>query len=211
MRRLLWAVPLVLLLTLVSPALALIIRLTPLAEVIDTSTFIVTATVEKLDPDRPSMILKLDDRLKGKPGFESMPILLKGDAGAVKRKESAELLKRVAAIFRSLVRSCDTAARYGGEEFTILLTQTSSTGALYFAEKVRERISETCASDGTPITVSIGVATFPENGNNVEEVIHEADAALYRCKRGGRNRVLGAMTVQEQDEAEAEAEAEAEV
>ena len=117
-----------------------------------------------------------------------------------------ELLKRVAAIFRSLVRSCDTAARYGGEEFTILLTQTGSTGALCFAEKVRQMVSETCASDGKSITVSIGVATFPENGNNVEEVIHEADAALYRCKRGGRNRVLGAMTVQEHDEVETEAE-----
>jgi len=112
-----------------------------------------------------------------------------------------ELLRGIAGIFRSLVRSCDMAARYGGEEFLILLTQTGSAEALYFAEKVRRKVAETRALNGTTVTVSIGVAAFPENGADVDSIIHQADAALYRCKRGGRNRVLGALNTREEEEA----------
>lgn len=105
-----------------------------------------------------------------------------------------ELLKSVAGIFRSFVRSCDVAARYGGEEFLIMLTETGSEEALAFAEKIRAKVAEMRARDVTSVTVSIGVASFPENGADVEAVIHQADAALYRCKRGGRNQVLGALS-----------------
>ena len=109
-----------------------------------------------------------------------------------------ELLKSVAGVFRSFVRSCDVAARYGGEEFLIMLTETGSSEALSCAEKIRAKIAELRARNAASITVSIGVASFPENGADVEAVIHQADAALYRCKRGGRNRVLGAASSQAQ-------------
>jgi len=109
-----------------------------------------------------------------------------------------ELLKSVAGVFRSFVRSCDVAARYGGEEFLIMLTETGSSEALSCAEKIRAKVSELRARNAGSITVSIGVASFPENGADVEAVIHQADAALYRCKRGGRNRVLGAASSQAQ-------------
>jgi outer membrane protein assembly factor BamB len=78
------------------PVAAVIIRLTPLGEVLDESTFIVTARVEALDPGRPAMVLAVDAALKGKPGFRKLPVLLSGDAGSVRRKEPPQLLKRLA-------------------------------------------------------------------------------------------------------------------
>jgi outer membrane protein assembly factor BamB len=96
MRRAAGALALVVLLALVTPAFGLITAKMPLADFLETSTVIVTATVQELDPDRPSMVLKVDETLKGKAPFETMPVLLKGDAGAVKRKESPQLLKRLA-------------------------------------------------------------------------------------------------------------------
>src|SRR5688572_3562281 len=96
MRRFVVPVVLMIALALAAPARAVIIRLTALSEVIQESTFIVTVKVESIDEKRPAMTLKVDEALKGKPAFKTMPVLLKGDAGAVKRKETAQLLKRVA-------------------------------------------------------------------------------------------------------------------
>jgi outer membrane protein assembly factor BamB len=89
-------VSLVLVLALARPLPALITRLTPLADVLDDAGFIVTAKVEKLDPKRPAMVLAVDEVLKGKPGFQSMPVLLEGDRRAIDRKEPPQLLERVA-------------------------------------------------------------------------------------------------------------------
>ena len=106
-----------------------------------------------------------------------------------------EVLRIVAGIFRSFVRFRDAAARYGGEEFLILLAETGSEEALQTAERLRAKVAETRVMNDTSVTVSIGVASYPENGTDVETIIHQADAALYRCKRGGRNQVLAAMNV----------------
>jgi outer membrane protein assembly factor BamB len=78
------------------PAHALITRLTPLGEVIEQSTFVLTVKVEKVDSDRPAMVLAVDKHLKGKVLFARLPVALKGDAAAVKAKEPAKLLRRVA-------------------------------------------------------------------------------------------------------------------
>src|SRR5262245_21799000 len=83
-------------LALAAPVHAVITRLTSLDEVIDGSPVIFTATVESLDRDRPSLVLAVDRALKGKAGVARMPVLLKGDAGAIKRMESPKLLARVA-------------------------------------------------------------------------------------------------------------------
>jgi diguanylate cyclase (GGDEF)-like protein len=100
-----------------------------------------------------------------------------------------EQLRLVAQILRNLLRACDAGARYGGEEFLILLTETGPEGALFFAEKLRARVEEVRSQREQAVTVSIGVASFPDDGDDIEGVIREADAALYRCKRGGRNQV----------------------
>src|SRR5579872_2642561 len=79
-----------------TPARAVITRLTPLRDVLAESKFIFVATVEAVDPARPSLVLVVDADLKGKAPFRKLPVLLKGDAGAVKKKETALLLERVA-------------------------------------------------------------------------------------------------------------------
>jgi outer membrane protein assembly factor BamB len=79
-----------------APANAVITRLTPLADILDESMVIVVASVDTLDKDRPAVILMVDEMLKGKPSQKKLPVLLKGDRGAIKRKEPPQLLKRLA-------------------------------------------------------------------------------------------------------------------
>lgn len=101
--------------------------------------------------------------------------------------ELAQLLARVA-------RSVDTVARYGGDEFVIAVPETDETGALAFAERLRDRIGEHPFEIGREepisLTVSIGVADFSEpKVGTAEDLLDCADRALYRAKAGGRNLV----------------------
>jgi diguanylate cyclase (GGDEF)-like protein len=100
-----------------------------------------------------------------------------------------ELIRRVAAILKSSLRSCDLAARYGGEEFLILLTETDPAGAASFAEKLRGSVQEMRLKGEEGVTVSIGAACYPDHGDDIETLIRLADSALYHCKRNGRNQV----------------------
>src|SRR5947207_91737 len=90
-----WAVALVVFVT-ASPAYGVITRLTPLKDVLAEGQFIFSAKVEKLDPDKPSVVLIVDDDLKGKAPFRRLPINLKGDSEADKGKHTPQLLKRLA-------------------------------------------------------------------------------------------------------------------
>ena len=96
-----------------------------------------------------------------------------------------------------LLRASDVAARYGGEEFLILLTETTPERALEFAEKLRAEVEDLRAHSKKAVTVSIGVASFPDDGDDIDSIIHEADEALYMCKHAGRNRVAMANTVRQ--------------
>ncbi|HZA93405.1 MAG TPA: diguanylate cyclase, partial [Gemmatimonadales bacterium] len=102
-----------------------------------------------------------------------------------------EVLKKVANILLGSTRSVDCTARYGGEEFAVLLTGTSAEVASEVAERIRTRVEEQEFA-GRKITLSIGIAEFPENGETADEVISSADEALYDAKRNGRNRVVRA-------------------
>ncbi|MGQ4879103.1 diguanylate cyclase [Billgrantia sp. LNSP4103-1] len=97
------------------------------------------------------------------------------------------ILKRLATLVSRTLRSTDLLARWGGEEFVILLQDTSAKGATLFAERLRQQIAET-RLHGLAITVSLGIAEF-RPGNSPEGMLERADAALYRAKRAGRNRV----------------------
>jgi diguanylate cyclase (GGDEF)-like protein len=92
-------------------------------------------------------------------------------------------LIRLGEVLRLNSRAIDTAARYGGDEFALVLPDADATAA----ERVGERICERLASDGeTPrITVSLGAAVFPSDGQTIEELLDVADRALYRMKRRG--------------------------
>lgn len=101
------------------------------------------------------------------------------------------LLITIASLFKNLIRSIDYAARYGGEEFLLLLREAGSENGLQAAERIRMRVAaERFTAGQAEITVSVGVATFPEHGDTPEAIIASADAALYEAKRRGRNRVV---------------------
>jgi diguanylate cyclase (GGDEF)-like protein/putative nucleotidyltransferase with HDIG domain len=109
------------------------------------------------------------------------------------------VLKGIAEIFRAELRHYDVPARFGGEEFSILLPETSAEQALEIAERIRRAIADQTfdvetSSEPIRATVSIGVADFPKDGTDANELIHQADLAVYRAKLQGRNRVLGASS-----------------
>ena len=100
-------------------------------------------------------------------------------------------LARIAAVLRETTRDVDCAARYGGEEFVVLMPETKAVGAMETAQRIRTLL----AGDelvGGKLSVSIGVAQFPEDGDGPEALLARADGALYRAKREGRDRVLRA-------------------
>jgi diguanylate cyclase (GGDEF)-like protein len=99
-----------------------------------------------------------------------------------------EVLKRVAQILRESIREVDCAARYGGEEFCVLLPETPADTAVQAAERIRSRVAGE-KFPGRSITLSIGIAEYPKNGEAVETALAAADAALYQAKRAGRDRV----------------------
>jgi diguanylate cyclase (GGDEF)-like protein/putative nucleotidyltransferase with HDIG domain len=109
------------------------------------------------------------------------------------------VLKGIAEVFRAQLRHYDVPARFGGEEFSILLPETPPEQAMEIAERIRRAVAgrtfdvET-SSEPIRATVSIGVAGFPKDGMDANELIHQADLAVYRAKLQGRNRVLGASS-----------------
>ena len=102
------------------------------------------------------------------------------------------VLTRLAEVCRESLRASDVVGRYGGEEFVILLSETDSSKAQKTAERLRRQLERTQVDTdkGTvTFTVSIGVATKTNSSLSVEQLLEQADAALLRAKREGRNRV----------------------
>lgn len=105
-----------------------------------------------------------------------------------------EVLRQLARLLTDGRRANDFCARYGGEEFAIVLVDTPKLTAAKVAERLRERIAEHpfMFADEQPLgtmSVSIGVATFPDDAGDAEALVRSSDAALYTAKHGGRNRV----------------------
>jgi diguanylate cyclase (GGDEF)-like protein len=103
------------------------------------------------------------------------------------------LLIELARRLTGTVRDVDLVARFGGDEFALILPSTGIAGALRVGEKVRSAIGDAPVElDGfapVHVTVSVGVACYPEHGANPRQLVRAADAALYRAKAAGRNRV----------------------
>ena len=109
------------------------------------------------------------------------------------------VLQGIAEVFRTHLRHYDVPARFGGEEFSILLPETSAEEAFEIAERIRKAVADRAfdvETSSQPIraTVSIGVACYPRDGQDANELIHQADLAVYRAKLQGRNRVLDATS-----------------
>jgi diguanylate cyclase (GGDEF)-like protein len=104
--------------------------------------------------------------------------------------EGDRVLMRAAAVVREGVREIDVAARYGGEEFAVLLPDTSRLGAFVVAERIRRRIEERFARGRSIVTISGGIAVFPDDAGTPADLIVQADAGLYGAKAAGKNRIL---------------------
>ncbi len=105
------------------------------------------------------------------------------------------VLKQVGQILREESGEPDRVFRYGGEEFTLLLPDKAKEEALSIAEHLRQKISQRSfilRREKTHLSLSFGVAAFPEDGRTAEALLKQVDAFLYRAKREGRNRVCGA-------------------
>ncbi|UYC11945.1 GGDEF domain-containing protein [Xanthomonas sp. CFBP 8445] len=109
------------------------------------------------------------------------------------------LLAAFGQLLAGLVRPEDIACRYGGEEFTVILPGAAADVAQRRAEQIRAAVADLQVQHQgqvlPPVTVSIGVAAYPDHGGSTEELLRCADAALYRGKRSGRNRVAAAGDV----------------
>lgn len=100
-----------------------------------------------------------------------------------------EVLQKVAEIVMDSVRKSDICARYGGEEFIILLPRTGSDGAYSLGEKIRQRVEKAkLLGYHNPVTISLGIATYPIHSSWMRDLIDKADQALYHSKENGRNR-----------------------
>jgi len=106
-----------------------------------------------------------------------------------------QVLKGVARILAKEARTTDVVARYGGEEFAVVMPETDTAGALVIAERIRERIARlvTETDQGSlQVTMSLGVATFPDDASQKGELVEKADGCLYHAKRHGRNQSVSA-------------------
>ena len=100
------------------------------------------------------------------------------------------VLREMAHVIEQSVRNIDIAARYGGEEFVVLLVETGQgRGARGGGAHPRAPRAAGFTADGAPLTVSIGVAGYPEDADRREELLDKADWAMYLAKRRGRDQV----------------------
>jgi two-component system, cell cycle response regulator len=103
------------------------------------------------------------------------------------------VLRGVAQVVRDCVRKVDVAARYGGEEFAIVLEATDHKGALMLAERIRQEVQKQVFQSDKgqfSVTLSLGIAVYPDDAKDKAGIIGLADQALYFAKHNGRNRAV---------------------
>ena len=142
---------------------------------------------------------KLDETIEGSKRYHYTVTLLMIDIDHFKKfndnyghQVGDQVLRVVADAIKSQIRTVDVCARYGGEEFAVILRNGDVSYPPVLAERIRSTVyAYPVKHDGirSQLSVSIGVACFPEDANNAEGVIKRADEALYTAKETGRNRV----------------------
>jgi two-component system cell cycle response regulator len=153
--------------------------------------------------NRRAMMLRLTAEVDRVRRYDSVVTLLLLDLDHFKKINDTyghlvgdEVLREVATLLSHAVRSVDVVARYGGEEFALILPGVRSGRAQDLLERFRRVVAATPIHlSGRPrpvsVTISIGVASFPEDGVAAAEVLACADRRLYDAKEGGRDRVVG--------------------
>jgi two-component system, cell cycle response regulator len=109
-----------------------------------------------------------------------------------------QVLRAVARTLANEARGTDVVARYGGEEFAVVMPETDTGGALVIAERIRERVGAlVLETEQGPlrVTMSLGVATFPDDAARKAGLVERADGCLYHAKRHGRNQSVAAASL----------------
>jgi diguanylate cyclase (GGDEF)-like protein len=96
-------------------------------------------------------------------------------------------LEAISQFLQKNIRDVDTIARYGGEEFVMLIPDADKEAAFSLAERLREELARVNLDNLPPITISLGIATYPVDGTDIDDLIKKADAAMYAAKKAGRN------------------------
>ncbi len=102
------------------------------------------------------------------------------------------VLQEVARLIKANIRGIDLAARFGGEEFSVVLPETDKAGAIMLAERINREVSRRALAafdEKISVSISIGLASFPQNSIHPDVLLETADKALYKAKVSGRNRV----------------------
>jgi diguanylate cyclase (GGDEF)-like protein len=118
-----------------------------------------------------------------------------------------QMLRDVTSILMKDMREVDTVARYGGEEFVMILPETTESGAVYVAQRLRKTVEQAKFFAGSPheiqhLTISIGVAVYDTDAQFKRDLIEFADAAMYAAKHNGRNRVVSYSEISKRDRKE---------
>jgi diguanylate cyclase (GGDEF)-like protein len=148
--------------------------------------------------NRRSLFARLDQELERSRRFEHTMAVALVDVDRFRQYNEAAghsagdaVLQTVARLLGGAVRRVDLVARYGGEEFAVVLTRADRAAALDAAEKLRATVEQAAlphpASEAGRVTISVGVAVFPEDGRDLGGLVDAADAALFAAKRAGRN------------------------
>jgi diguanylate cyclase (GGDEF)-like protein len=100
------------------------------------------------------------------------------------------VLKAIGQFLQQNIRDVDVVARYGGDEFVIMIPEAAQDAAYILSERLRKQFSELKFENLPQITISLGIATYPSDGPELEDLIKKADSAMYAAKRAGRNKVV---------------------
>jgi diguanylate cyclase (GGDEF)-like protein len=101
-----------------------------------------------------------------------------------------QVLESVGRFLKENIREVDLAARYGGEEFVLLIQEADKEGAFRLAERLRKNMSKLQDKALPKVNISMGIATYPVDGTDIDSLIRKADAALYEAKQAGRNKTV---------------------
>lgn len=141
--------------------------------------------------NKSTLMDSIGNMINGKPGLEFSILMFdidnfKSINDTLGHVIGDKCIKMLAATARNNIRDFDLIGRYGGDEFIIVLPGIGTNQAVLIAERFRQRVA---ASVSPHYTVSIGIATYPTDGDNVETLIEAVDEGLYRSKHKGRNTV----------------------
>lgn len=100
------------------------------------------------------------------------------------------VLQTIGKFFQNNIREVDMLARYGGEEFVMMIPEADQEAAYSLSERLRHNFSKIKFDNLPQITISLGIATYPFDGTELEDLIKKADAAMYAAKQAGRNKVV---------------------